>query len=463
MTIKKYLSLVAGAALATISITSCVQKDEWDTPPIKCENKFPSPTMSLADFKAQAPATGYLLITTDQIIDGYVVSSDESGNFYKTISFQDKPENPTAGMQIEVDRASNYADFPVGAHIRINAKGLRLGLDRGTVKLGSVDPTYNIGRIPASLLSRYISGVCNGNGLEVVSLKPVELPNLTAAKSDQYINTLVKVPNAQFSISDIYPMNKTYIDYVGGAGVDTDRTLEDASGNTVTLRNSGFFNEGSTLLPTGNGDITFVVSRYNTTWQMLIRNTKDVNFKGTRVDATPPKGGTSITYSGSFLENFESYPTSPSNLEVFPKYVNDPLLGNRYWQLKTFSGNKYIQLGANSGTGPYVTYFAVPVDFTAANTLKFDVNVGFWNGNALKVYYTTNYTPLGDITQATKTDITSAFTIPQTPTTNYGVLASAGTYNIPASVTGNGFILFEYAGNGSGVTTTIQLDNIQVQ
>ena len=79
------------------------------------------------------------------------------------------------------------------------------------------------------------------------------------------------------------------------------------------------------------------------------------------------------------------------------------------------------------------------------------------------MYYTTNYTPLGDITQATKTDITSAFTIPQTPTSGYGVLAPAGTYNIPTTLTGNGFILFEYTGNGSGVTTTIQLDNIQVQ
>jgi hypothetical protein len=463
MNIKKYLSLVTGVAFAAFAITSCVQKDEWETPPIKCENKFPSPNISLADFKAQAPATGYLLITNDQIFDGYVISSDESGNFYKTISFQDKAENPTAGLQIEVDKSSNYADFPVGAHIRINAKGLRLGIDRGTVKIGSVDPTYTIGRIPGSLVSRYVSGVCGGNGLEVVNIKPVELPNLAAAKSEQYINTLVKVPNTQFSIGDIYPVNKTYIDYVAGAGVDTDRTLEDGSGNSTTIRNSGFFSEGATLLPTGNGDATFVVSRYNSTWQMLIRNTKDINFKGTRIDATPPKGGTAITYSGSFLENFESYATTPSNLEVFPKYINDPLLGNRYWQLKSFSGNKYIQLGANSGTGPYTTYFIVPVDFTAANTLKFDVNVGFWNGNALKVYYTTNYTPLGDITAATKTDITSAFTIPQTPTSGYGTLAPAGTYTIPSTLTGNGYILFEYTGNGSGVTTTIQLDNIQVQ
>lgn len=459
MNIKKYLSLVTGVALSAIAITSCTQKDEWETPPINCENKFPTTNTTLASFKALAPASGYLLITEDKIFDGYVVSSDEGGNFYKSISIQDKPENPTAGISIEVDRASNYADFPVGSHVRINAKGLRLGLDRGTVKIGSVDPTYNIGRIPASLLSRYIAGVCNGNGLEVATIKPIELADLNAAKNEQYINMLVKVPSAQFTTGDLFPNPKTFIDYVGGAGVDTDRTIEDASGNSVVIRNSGFFSEGSKNLPTGNGSATFVVSRYNSTWQMLIRNTTDLNFGGTRVDSAPPKGGTTIAFSGAFLENFESY--TATNLEVYPKYVNDPLVGNRYWQLKTFSGNKYIQLSANAGSGAYVTYFAVPIDFTAASQFKFDVNVGFFNGNVLKVYTTTNYTALNDISTATKTDITSSFTIPQAPAASYGTLAPAGTYNIPASLTGNGYILFEYTGNASGASTTIQLDNIQ--
>jgi len=50
MNIKKYLSPVTGIAFAVIALTSCVQKDEWDTPPIKCENKFAAPNISLADF-----------------------------------------------------------------------------------------------------------------------------------------------------------------------------------------------------------------------------------------------------------------------------------------------------------------------------------------------------------------------------------------------------------------------------
>lgn len=463
MNFKKYLKTACIFAISTFAVSSCVNKDEWETPPINCNNKFDAANISMADFKAMAPATGYILITEDKIFDAYVVSSDENGNFYKTISFQDKPENPTAGLQMEVDRASNYKDFPVGSHIRINAKGLRLGLDRGVVKIGSVDPTFAIGRIPGSLLGRYISGVCNGNALDVVTIKPTELPNLSTAMNDKYINTLVKVNSIQFNISEIYPVNKSYIDYVGGAGVDTDRKIEDNSGAASVLRNSGFATYGSTLLPKGSGSMTFVVSKYNANYQMLIRSLDDVKIPatGTRFDPTPPKGGTAITYPTTLLETFEGF--TGTNLEAFAPYINDPVLGNRYWQLKTFSGNNYIQLSGNAGTGPFETFFIVPVTFTAGKKISFDVNVGFYNGDALKVYTSTDYVALGDPSQATLTDITSSFTIPKTPASGYGVLAPAGSYTIPAALSGKGFVMFKYIGNGSGITTTIQLDKIAVQ
>ncbi|QBO57940.1 DUF5689 domain-containing protein [Chryseobacterium salivictor] len=474
MNFKQYFKTAFVVAVSALAVSSCVNNDDWDTPPINCQNKFDAANISMADFKAKAPSTGYLLIKDDLIFDAYVVSSDENGNFYKTISFQDKPENPTAGLQMEVDRASNYADFPVGTHIRINAKGLRLGLDRGSVKIGSVDPNFAIGRIPGALFSRYISAVCNGNTMDIVTIKPTALPGLSAAMQDKYINTLVTVPNVQFNIADLYPVNKTYIEYVAGAGVDTDRKIEDAIGGSTVLRSSGFASYGASLLPKGSGSLTFVVSKYNSGYQMLIRSLNDVNIPptGTRFNPNPPKGGTDITYPSTFTENFESYPanTAAPYFNTFPKYINDAVLGVRNWEIRTFSSNKYIQLtsfGAttsnNSGTTAVETFFIVPVNFTPGKKLSFDVNVGSFNGAALKVYTSTNYKPLGDVTSATLTDITTNFTLPVLPTSGYGTLAPAGSYVFPAGLSGNGFIMFKYTGNGAGVTTTIQLDNIKVE
>ncbi len=40
---------------------------------------------------------------------------------------------------------------------------------------------------------------------------------------------------------------------------------------------------------------------------------------------------------------------------------------------------------------------------------------------------------------------------------------NSGNWAIPASLTGNGFIVFEYTGNGNGgPTTTMQIDDIVV-
>ncbi|MNK43793.1 hypothetical protein D3C87_625100 [compost metagenome] len=465
-------TLVFSAIIAT-TFNSCVKDDDWNAPEILCNNRFDAPTTTMAAFAALAPAptssTNYSAATYKVPVDGapvifdaYVVSSDENGNFYKTISFQDKPENPTVGLSLEVDKASNYADFPVGAHIRIKANGLVLGLDRGTIKIGSVDPTYAIGRIPSILLTRYLSGVCNGNKMDIAQMVPTKLANLNEAKTAKYINTLVTVDEVQFVDEVIKPQPLTFINYIIGVGQDSDRGIEDNSGGSSLIRNSGFSTFGANLLPTGNGNLTFVVSKYNAGYQMLIRSLTDIKFNNPRTvkpDAAPPKGGTAVSYLGSFTENFESYSV---DADTFPKYVNDPYLGNRYWQVKSFSNNKYIQMSANAGNGPFHTYFVVPVNFTTANSLAFRINVGFYNGDAFKVYTTTNYTVGGDISQATLTDITSSFTIPKTPSTGYGVLAPAGTHNFPASLTGNGFVVFKYEGAGNGVTTTMQIDDIVV-
>lgn len=449
MNFKQYFKTAFVLAISALTVSSCVNKDDWDTPPINCNNKFDAPTMTMAEFKAQAPATGYVLITTDQIFDGYIVSSDENGNFYKTISFQDKPENPTGGLQMEIDRASNYADFPVGTHVRINAKGLRLGLDRGTVKIGSVDPKFDIGRIPGVLFGKYISAVCNGNAMDVVTIKPTQLASLSDAKQSKYINTLVTVPNVQFSASEI---NKKYVDYVGGAGVDTSRTIEDVSGATAALRNSGFSTYGSTLLPTKSGTLTFVVSKYNNDYQMLIRGLNDVQFDKDRLTIE--------------IETFESFAAGLDNF--LPKYQNISVLGSRKFFVQAYNNNKYIQIsGLNMGL--VKTQFAMPVDFTKKTKLSFKSNAGYYNGEVLKVYWSSNYNPANP-TAATLNDITSQFDIskgkqPGTPgANNYEDSfrpSGIGSYN----GTGSGYIIFEYNSNsvgGVGPSTVMQLDEINI-
>nr|WP_314493782.1 DUF5689 domain-containing protein [uncultured Chryseobacterium sp.] len=369
MNIKNYSNILTGIAFTVFFLISCVQKDEWETPPVNCRNRFADTTITLSDFRAQAPAAGYILIEEDQIFEGYVTSSDESGNFYKTISFQDKPENPTAALQIEVDRANNYADFPVGAHIKINAKGLRLGTDRGVVKIGSADPVYDIGRIPGILLNRYISGVCDGNKLEIAVIKPLELATLKSAHDEKYINMLVKVRDVQFATGEI---GKKYLNYNAGAGVDTDRNIVDQSGNASRIRNSGFARFGSDLLPEGKGSLTFVVSRYNVNWRMLIRNLNDIEFSGKRF----------------FFDGFEGSLTD--------HWIPVNVKGNQVWNIQQFGNPKpcAVMNGFASGNNlneDWLISKPVSLQGFSSATLSFETDVRY-NGHPLEVFITENYT-----------------------------------------------------------------------
>ena len=110
------------------------------------------------------------------------------------------------------------------------------------------------------------------------------------------------------------------------------------------------------------------------------------------------------------------------------------------------------------------SYFIVPVDFTAANALTFQVDADFFStAFGLKVYRTTNYIPGQKLSDATLYEISSSFTFPTGSTTTF---ASAGTYAIPTTVQGNGYFVFEYTGSniaGSSLqTTNCNIDNIVI-
>lgn len=437
MDIRKYLKTATVLAISAITLSSCVQNDEWETPPINCVNKFDAATMTLAEFKAQAPANGYILIQKDQIFDGYVISSDENGNFYKTISFQDKPENPTAGLQMEVDRASNYADLPVGTHIRINAKGLRLGLDRGVVKIGSVDPTYAIGRIPASLLSRYISGVCNGQKLDVVPIVPKQLASLNEAKNPANINLLVKVANVKFADAEI---GKKYIDYVAGAGVDTDRAIEDDKGGSAVIRNSGFATFGSQVIPNKGGELTFVVSRYNSNYQMLIRNLDDVNFTNDLPQLLLSEGFTNFTANG---------------------WTAYSVTGNQVWAIAAFGNPAPAALmnGYGGVNEDWLISKEISLSGFSSADLSFETDARY-NGNALEAYITTDAYAGGNPNTLNWVKLNAKF---DTDMNAFAGFVTSGNISLNSYLNKNVRIAFKYTNTSATAASSWELDNVKIK
>lgn len=468
--IKNICIVIATAGL----LTSCVN-DTFDTPKFDdCVSPGLIKTKEVANLYTSAPANGttvaYPAAAKDSVtgkeiydyIEAYVISSDEGGNFYKSMYFQ--PTDGSKGFNLSGDIVNAYTQkFQPGKKVFLKLNGLSYanptGFGRGLIFGAAPTEQFAVDRLPSLDFKKYLIPSCDVVSEDAI----VHKITLAQAFSDTYLNTLVEIDNVQFTdeaAGGTYDSNLTD---------DFDSSIFVTNGTSnLTIRTSRFANFAGSKVPTGKGKIRGVLTRYNSTYQIIMRTERDVNMPNPRVDYTPTIIGVNSTvFPATVNETFESYTSTPQQSN-FPNYINDAAIGSRYWAVTTFGGNKYIQMTSFGSGGANNTYLFVPVNMTTASTFSFRSNMGFWNGAVLKVYYVlvADYTPGGKIDVTKMTNITSNFTIPSIPTSGYGTsFTASGNYDIPATVSGNGYFVFEYAGNAvtfPSVTTTLQLDNIIV-
>ncbi len=274
--IQKIFAAICFIAIAAMTFTGCVDQD-FDQPEIKVDKFNGKATKTIAEVREMHELGKFEQITSDDVVMGYVVSSDEQGNFYKSIVIQDSPENPTSGIEVKIDEKGLSAMYPVGQQVFIKLKGLYLGDYRGLVQLGG--GTYqkngytNLSGIASALISEHI--FINDLPVEVTP-KEVTLEELNA---NYLVSTLVKIKNVQFQ----NPEGLTYAKKpTGKKDFATNRIIEDEKGNILIVRNSGYSKFYDEPLPQGSGSLIAVLGQYGDTKQATIRSTEDVDMNGER-------------------------------------------------------------------------------------------------------------------------------------------------------------------------------------
>ncbi|WP_395057716.1 DUF5689 domain-containing protein [Flavobacterium sp.] len=453
--IKNVFSIVALFGL----FSSCVNDTFEDPKQDDCVNSGLVKTKEVSDIYAVAisPTTtppsiipNTPIYAADDIIEAYVISSDEGGNFYKKMYLQ--PTDGSKGFILSIDEVNVYTKyFEPGKKVFVKLKGLAYAnpssFDRG-LTFGA-PPTSNFFIDRLSNYKGHLIASCESGNEEVF----VKHLTISQALSDVYLNTLVEISDVQFK-QDCSTYSKK----------DFDTSLKITNGITTTtldVRTSRFANFAGSVVPSGRGTIRGVLAKYGSGYQLVLRNERDVKMTGPRMQVVSlPKGGSAITYDATLNEGFTSYATTTTGT-VFPKYINDVVVGYKYWDVTSFGTTKYLQASAFNN-GCTKAYFVVPVNFALANGFSFKSKDGFNDGDPLKVYYSTDYIPGGNMSQATLVDITSKFVIATGSKTGYATnFIDSGTYVIPASLGGNGYFIFEYDGT-TGKTTTIQLDDIVI-
>jgi len=168
------------------------------------------------------------------------------------------------------------------------------------------------------------------------------------------------------------------------------------------------------------------------------------------------------SYKALASQSFERTITSGA-VTTIAGWQNVAVQGTNQWVDKSYNSNIYTQMTAYKAPGVCESWFISPkATVIDGSVLSFDVCVGSYNADCLKVLISTNYDGT-NIASATWTDVTSSFAIPKTPTSGYGTLGTAGSLSLTSYVGKDIYVAFKYLGDGvNAKTTTYQLDNIFV-
>lgn len=465
MKTNKFFNLVVILMVFGLTITSCVQDDDFDTPDVSIVD--PGITAN-ATFLNMISRYQQAVIDGDQIaeisveeepvyIEGYVISSDKAGNFFEELIIQNKvddsnpAEDPRLGFKVEINTRSLYTTYELGRKVYIKMNGLAIGLSNGVYTIGKASGS-EIGQIQAY---EYRDFVIRGVEVETITPKMVSIGDLT----EQDENTLVQLDNMQF-IKGALPL--TY------AGEPTDefdgfRTLEDCDDNaTISLQTSTFADFKSVQVEQNKGTIKAIYTRdFGDDFSVLVISSRaDINFENTeRCDpiVLECEGATSDD-SVVFEQDFESV-TNEAALDALGWTNINVSGGSERYEVNSFSGNRYMKISAfGTGEDPLEAWLVSPainLDASTQEELTFDVSSNFESGKILSVLITENYT--GDPTTTEWIEMEANIPIGGS---GFGDFVSSAI-NI-SCLNGDVHVAFKYLGAAGGAETRYHIDNVKV-
>lgn len=277
-----FLALTLGSCMgdgyADPDLTEKVPASPWGNNSLREKN-----VISIADLKTQFATiinsdNGYKQIEKDMMIKAVVTGNDVSGNIYNQVSVQDA----SGAIIIAINGSGLSGYLPVGQEILVNLKGLYIGSYKKLPQIGGVntklsDGSLGMGKIERAVWNQHFK-ILNPGEADASTVVPEEfdLTKLTdAAYMDANVGKLMTLKKVKFASA-----NGTNV----WAPDDTNTSLEliDAetgkriNKNNLVVRNSGYSKFANEVVPQGVFDITGIFTRYNNTWQIVLRSTDDL-------------------------------------------------------------------------------------------------------------------------------------------------------------------------------------------
>ncbi|MGB5941843.1 MAG: DUF5689 domain-containing protein [Leeuwenhoekiella sp.] len=462
------LNLILATLLVTMA-TACVNLDDFETPdltetPVQLDGPVVTIASVLGNF-AQSENGLYTFSGSDSYMEGYVISSDEAGNFFEELIVQDAPENPTAGIGIQVDVSPLFTRYELGRKVYIRLEGLTVAEDNGTVQLGIRDG-QSIGPIPRAIFEQHI--IRSTETAEIVPL-PIAIDDF----SDDVENLFVKLENVQFANTEFFGDLPSTFAANPDDEFDGERLLVSCNSAFTTVVSTSTFSDFKSLtLPEGNGSVEGVLSRdfFDDFFILQVNLPNAVQMYGERCaqaqftcEHADLVGETVI-----FSDNFETERTNRAiSKNGWTNYVE---AGSETWEAYS-STSSNASLGISARVGAFgtgdrsnIAWLVTPpmeLDTLSNINLQFKTSTSFADGSVLQPLISTDWDSVPENIPLAKWEILEDAYIAQN-SDDFTQFYSSGTINLSCA-SGTAYIAFKYIGNTRlQYDGTYELDDILI-
>ena len=270
-------------ALACTLFSSCMNGD-WDEPdfngtaPYGNNSLTEQNVITIAELIKKYPN---VFASTDQnkqidediMIKGRITGNDVGGNIYKQVTLQDN----TAAIIIAINEGGLNGYLAEGSEILVDLKGLYIGGYRKQPEIGAPYNGNSIGRMQKDIWAKHFKIL---GSPDASLIQPVDFSTIKN-KMDDNCAKLVTLKDVTFKEAD----GKSTFSTGTSTGNAVNQEL-DGYGSKVVIRTSTYADFAAIPLPYDNVakkklkcDITGIATRYNSTWQILIRKTSDIVVK----------------------------------------------------------------------------------------------------------------------------------------------------------------------------------------
>ena len=261
---KKIITIIIPMFFAAVALVCSCEKP--DVPAITELDK--DHILTVADiYKMQADSGDYYQFKDDYMLFGTITMDDSHDNIYKEAYIQDS----TGGINLY--KLGKAGLVKVGDRVRINLKGGQIVDYSGKMEITFAD----VEDVSLQVILQEPN----------VPLTPEEVTMAQIIENPDYYDCrLVKLNNVQFT--------DTTLTYAVEHGTRTQsRDMTSCDGNTLVARNSDYADFAGQPLPTGNGSVVGIMTRYfksdsngttTLTYQIIIRSTEEVSMDGDRCD-----------------------------------------------------------------------------------------------------------------------------------------------------------------------------------